>query len=57
MHLGFDLLGIMNTTDCHWLRHWNPSKVRERSSLLEDGKKDTEIVQDEEVKTLVIYFI
>ena len=57
MHLGFDLLGIMNTTDCHWLRHWNPSKVRERSSLLEDGKKDTEIVQDEEGKTLVIYFI
>ena len=33
------------------------SKVIGSSSLLEDGKKDTEIVQDEEGKTLVIYFI
>ena len=31
-----------------------PSKVTGSPSLLEDGKKDTEIVQDEEEKTLVI---
>ena len=29
-----------------------PSKVIESSSLLEDGKKDTEIVEDEEGKNI-----
>ena len=62
MHLGFDLFGIMNTIDCHWLIIGFPlfemsSKVMGSPGLLEDGEKDTEIVQDEEGKILVTYFI
>ena len=34
-----------------------PSEVIRSFSLSEDGKKDTEIVQDEEGKILVTYFI
>ena len=49
MHLGFDLFGIMNTIDCHWLIIGFPlfemsSKVMGSPGLLEDGKKDTKIV-------------
>ena len=62
VHLGFDLFGIMNTIDCHWLIigfpfFEMPSEVIRSFSLSEDGKKDTEIIQDEEGKILVTYFI
>ena len=58
MHLGFDIFRIMNTIDCHWLivgfpLFEMPSEVIRSFSLSEDGKKDTEIVKDEEGKILV----